>query len=278
MNLQQAFILLTNKHSAPVMELFQHIHSSSQTLGDAYLAYHQTTEDIPNAIKQVRHFAFTDDVLTRLDYDAIDDEVYTNTHFGLMDFYLKNPSYDYYWYIEDDVKFNGDWNCLFNFFTEYYIQPDFISSHLSTFQESPKWYWWASLYHPYNNIPLYLRVRSFNPIIRISNAALRCIHNVLKDKWQGHHEVLLSTFLLLEGFHIADFGGRGPFVMPGQEDQFYVPDDTPDGINTGTMRFRPAIKPSEIKIENKLYHPVKPWLKEGELPTVTQKPLHRIIN
>lgn len=257
MKIQQAFILLTNKHSQPVLELFNDIYSASKSWGDAFIVYHQTTDDIPDAIKQVPHFTFTNDILEQLNYISLGNEIQTNSHFPLLDFYLKNPSYDYYWYIEDDVKFAGNWSCLFNFFSEYYIQPDFISSNLFSIQEAPEWIWWETLCHPFSQIPLYLRIRSFNPIIRISNAALRCIHLALKDKWRGHHEVLLPTILHLEGFHVADFGGRGTFVMPGQEDQFYISGPVSPN-NTGTMRFRPLIDPSEIQIKNKLYHPVKP--------------------
>src|SRR5687767_6179104 len=246
MNLHQAFILLTNKHAQPVLDLYHDLYSSSQDCGHLYLAYHQTTEDIPEAIKQLNHFTFTNDVLSRHGYISLGDKVYNSTHFVLLDFYLKNPSYDYYWYIEDDVRFAGSWDCLFNFYTEYSIQPDLISSHMYTFQDAPEWFLWESLFHPYNHIPMYLRIRSFNPIFRISNAALRCIHYSLKDKWWGHQEVLLPTILHHEGFHIADFGGRGPFVLSGQEDKFYISSDYSGSHKTGSMRFRPVIKPSEI--------------------------------
>jgi hypothetical protein len=67
----------------------------------------------------------------------------------------------------------------------------------------------------------------------------------------------LPTFLSLEGLHIADFGGRGQFVLPGLENRFYLDDDTNvfGGMNTGTMRYRPLI--NKMQHADKLYHPVK---------------------
>jgi hypothetical protein len=214
---------------------------------------------VPAEIRQLPHFIFTNDILERLNYIPLRDDVVTNAHFVLMDFYLQHPFYDYYWFIEDDVRFTGNWSLLFDFFTRHPIQPDFISSLITTYQEAPVWNWWASLMHPVNQIPMYLRIRSFNPVMRISNAALSCIHNMLRDKWIGHHEALLPTVLHLEGFHIADFGGDGPFVLPGQKERFYVTESMSNNVGVGTMRFRPVIQPSEITKENKLYHPVKLW-------------------
>ena len=212
---------------------------------------------MPAAISKFPHFFFTNDIIDRLNYIPLRNDVVTNAHFVLMDFYLKNPFYDYYWFIEDDVRFTGNWALLFNYFTRHPIQPDLISSLIMTYQEAPVWNWWTSLMHPANQIPMYLRIRSFNPVIRMSNASLGCIHNKLRDKWIGHHEVLFPSILHLEGFQIADFGGDGSFVLPGQEERFYVTENMLNNVGNSSVRFRPVIKTSEMTIENKLYHPVK---------------------
>jgi hypothetical protein len=259
MSITQAFILLTNKCTPAVMEFYRELRSSIQNPGDLFVAYHQTSAGIPEAITEANHYIFTNDILQRLNYKAIGETLIPGSnHFPLLDFYLKNPLYDHYWYIEDDVRFSGSWSYFFNFFSKQVIQPDFISSHMRTYIEEPVWPWWNSLTHTHYCIPPHLCIRSFNPIYRISNAALHYIHYALIEKWQGHHEVLLPTLLHLEGYTIADFGGKGQFVMPGQEDHFYISSECGiDGyLYSGSMRYRPAIQSYETNI-NKLYHPVK---------------------
>ena len=135
---------------------------------------------------------------------------------------------------------------------------DFITSHIRPYQEEPLWWWWHTLRHPTQFIPVYLCLRSFNPIFRISNAAVEFLHNAQLDKWQGHNEILFPTLLFLQGFKIADFGGSGPFVLPGMENKFYY-DDGPDfngKKETGHMRHNVSFHQSEF-VKNKLFHPIK---------------------
>ena len=82
------------------------------------------------------------------------------------------------------------------------------------------------------------RIRSFNPIYRISGKALAHIHRALSEKWIGHHEVLLPTLLYHQGFRLLDFGGEGEFVADGGENLFYTSDrsNLSGSLGTGTMR------------------------------------------
>lgn len=252
-------LLLTNKHSKTIIELYKSISLGSSNFGDTFISYHQTSEKVPEEIKVSKHQIFTNDILKRLNYSPISNTLLPGSnHFSLLDFYLNNPNYDYYWLIEDDVQYNGSWKYFFKLITYSHIQPDFITSHVRTYQEEPEWVWWSTLNHNSKNVPLSKYVRSFNPIFRISNKAIKFIHNALIDQWQGHHEVLLPTLLFLEGFHIADFGGTGNFVIPGNENKFYITGscDKEGNLFDGTMRYRPVIDSAE-KLKNKLYHPVK---------------------
>jgi hypothetical protein len=52
---------------------------------------------------------------------------------------------------------------------------------------------------------------------------------------------------------IIDFGGKGEFVIPGNEEKFYLS----HGYNDGSMRYRPVYSEGEVQEINKLYHPVK---------------------
>jgi hypothetical protein len=257
--IKQAFLVLSNKYTSRIIDLCNEIRRSSAVLGDTFLLFHQKAPIASEALNNKDCFLFTDSVLTDLHYIPISTTLVPgNNHFPLLDFYRKNPHYDFYWFIEDDVRFNGAWEQFFNYFTRLNDQPDFISSHLRTYNEEPHWFWWNTLYHFNQYIPLFLRIRSFNPIYRISNAALNCIHYILyADKWRGHHEVLLPTMLMLEGLQIADFGGTGHFVPTGLENRFYLDDDADihGEISAGTMRYRPLI--DNLELADKLYHPVK---------------------
>ncbi|WP_207512768.1 DUF3405 domain-containing protein [Longitalea luteola] len=256
---RQVFLLLSNNCTPRIMHLFNQISAAAAHLGDSFLLYHQTEAVLPAALNSNNSFSFCDNILTGLHYLPVSATLIPgNNHFPLLHFYRQHPGYDFYWFIEDDVRFNGPWENLFNYFTAQPGQPDFISSHVRRFDEEPNWYWWNTLQHVYTFIPLHLRIRSFNPIYRISNAALNCIHSILyADKWRGHHEVLLPTLLSLEGLHIADFGGVGQFVPEGCMNKFYVDDhcDVFGAINAGTMRYRPLIE--NLQHADKLYHPVK---------------------
>jgi len=257
--MNQVFLFLTNNPSLAIVTSFYKLRTEVTDLGDAFLLFHNNTDTIPSILSNLNcKYLFTDKILENLDYIPIFDSLLPGSnHFPLLDFYLRNPSYDYYWFIEDDVKFNGDWYSFFHFFNSFY-EFHFLSSHIKTFNEEPKWHWWHTLKHPNKYIPDYARIRYFNPIYRISREALKFIHSLLNEKWQAHHEVLFATFLYREGYKIMDFGGTGNFVLNGHENKFYesnIPNEFGD-LATGSMRYRPVLDLTEIN-RNLLYHPVK---------------------
>jgi hypothetical protein len=123
-------------------------------------------------------FTFSDDILTSLNYFPLGFTLVPGSnHFPLLKFYLSHSNYDYYWCIEEDVDFSGDWSALFEEFSS--VDADFISSHISHHQNEPEWPWWSALAHPYFVIPQEKRIRSFNPIYRISREALELLHKAL---------------------------------------------------------------------------------------------------
>ena len=103
------------------------------------------------------------------------------------------------------------------------------------------------------------RFNCFNPIFRLSNAALSFLHQSLLDGWCGHNEVLFPTLLHHNGFAIADMGGKGRFRPSDLKENFYT-ESEPNRIgllDTETMRYRPPF----LRVgreKNKLYHQVKP--------------------
>lgn len=181
-----------------------------------------------------------------------------SNHFVTLWFNRNNPGYRFYWTIEYDVVFTGEWSVFFE--NAYSLGGDFQSCHIRNYEEDPNWYWWNAMYLPEKFAQslqnIYNRVRSFNPIYRISDKALKCVHNALKSGVWGHHEVVLPSILKINEFELVDFGGTGHYVKSGFEEKLYIT-QTQNGI-CGSMSHLPFKDESiALAIYNKLVHPIK---------------------
>ena len=244
--MKQAVLYLTTKSNEWTLSAFHALEQSLQGMADVYFAYHQQGDVLPVSLQNVENqFVFTSDVLNELGYTPIEKGklVPGSNHFPLLKFFKENQCYDYYWLVEDDVRFSGDWRDFFDSFAS--STSDFLSSVIETKAENPNWYWWTSLKAGNEVITEEKLLKSFNPIYRLSSQALACIDAHLRIGWMGHYEVLLPTLLYNKGFLLEDFGGEGTFVRPENNAKFY--DDT-------TMRIAPVL-PDDRK--NYLFHPVK---------------------
>jgi len=174
-----------------------------------------------------------------------------------MDFYVCHPEYDFYWLVEFDVRYTGNWAVFLNSFgTDCH---DLITCHIRRAFEEPLWWLWDTLTHPKKTIARTSCLRSFNVIYRISRRALSLIHAAQEDGWRGHPEVLLPTLLHTGGCSLLDFGGDGPYAPAGRKNTAYTSGGLADGsLNPFcTVRFRPSRARAGLR-SNKLYHPVKP--------------------
>ena len=244
--MKQAVLYLTNKSNEWTLSAFHALEQSLQGMADVYFAYHQQGDVLPVSLQNIENlFVFTSDVLNELGYTPIERGklVPGSNHFPLLKFFKENQGYDYYWLVEDDVRFSGDWKDFFDSFAS--STSDFLSSVIETKAENPNWYWWASLKTGNEVIAEEKLLKAFNPIYRLSRQALACIDAYLRIGWMGHHEVLLPTLLYNKGFLVEDFGGVGAFVCPENKAKFY---------NDTSMRIAPVL-PDDRK--NYLFHPVK---------------------
>lgn len=254
---RSVILFLTDKASPRVLE---HYDTLTEDVGkhlDTFLLFHQHgRNDLPVEVRTRKHYSFTYRSLLRLNYQAILETLIPGSnHFPVLQFFLEYPDYDHYWCVEDDVFFTGDWNFLISSFEAE--DHDFISTHIRFFNDEPNWFWWNSLCHARKTIEQHEKIRSFNPIYRISRAALHFIHTSLRNGWKGHHEVLIPTLLYHEKFKVLDFGGNGRLVQSVNMNRFYTSGSDAHGeLSVGTMRFRPVWKAVGSQ-ENKLYHPVK---------------------
>ena len=212
--------------------------------------------DIPD---DVVCFITNGESVNELRYEPIEETLLPGScHFPLLRFYIDNPDYRFYWFIEYDVEFTGNWSSFMNDCSANLSDYDFLSCHIERFDENKNkyWPWW----HKSNNVGYNLTdcIKGFNPICRYSNKSLAYIDFYQKKGYSAHSEVLITTCLYHGGFRIGDFGGRGEFVPEGYENRYYIPNRS--GTNDGTMRYRPLYTLKEIEgtgLRNKLFHPLK---------------------
>lgn len=204
--MKQVILILCSRMNPWILRQINKWWTVKKTDVDVYVLYHQQG-DIPEEIKSYPYMAFTSEILHGMGYHPIAATIVPGSnHFPLLKFYLEHPRYDYYWLVEDDVLFTGEWPDFLDKFSQK--DSDFVSAYVRSYGEEPDWPWWGSLSGA-EEIPLESRVHSFNPIYRLSSRALAYIHDKLGQGWSGHHEVLLPTLLLHGGYSVADLNGEG---------------------------------------------------------------------
>ena len=270
--MKQVILYLTTKTNSWTLKAFWNLEHSMNQDADVYYVYHQQGGILPVSLQNIKHlFTFSSDILFELGYTPIEEGrlVPGSNHFPLLKFFKENSDYDYYWLVEDDVSFSGEWNIFFDSFLKN--NADFLSSFIETREENPNWFWWSYLKTANDNVAKDKLLKSFNPICRLSHQALACIDEHLSNGWMGHHEVLLPTLLYNKGFSIEDFGGTGSFVKEGNEHMYY--DETSMGV-------KPLLSDGK---KNYLFHPVKeekvrkegPYKKNAVFVAAGKDSLHR---
>ncbi len=254
---KEIIFLLTHKYNN---QISNNIHKIYKEKGerDLYVLTHGNV-DFGNLPASICSFSLED--LRSLNFTWLKENklVPGSAHLPLIYYFQQFPGYDYYWLVEYDVEFGGEWKSLFNTYRD--CEADFISSYITHYESenSRDWPWW-NIDHPQKMIPKSERVRSFNPIYRISNQALRFLLDELSTGWRGHYEVLLSTILYQNNFQLLDFG-NGDFSSR-RYPTFYTRNFFKksmfrffDFLKFGTMRYTPPMK--KVGYRKLLYHPVK---------------------
>lgn len=251
-------LIVSHQITDTLIEKYHRIRAAFAGYGDTVLLLNKEDGEEYAMPENVDCVTFSIDMLNGLCYEPIAETLVPGSnHFALLWFYLSYPGYRYYWNIEYDVEFTGDWKVFFDEFNT--MSADFIATHLKWFKEDRYWYWWNS----YQGVTLKVTpeqlIRSFNPIYRISSRALSFLDEFLKAGNSGHHEVLVPTALHHSGFRLLDFGGKGSFVLPGYEERFYLSNEsTCPSLPFGTMIHKPDLgNPFAFHIADKLFHPVK---------------------
>jgi len=241
------------------LKLYRKLQKGVEGVGDVFFLFDQ--ENGVNRLKgdeeEVKVHSFGISEILKMGFSMMSDRLIPgNVFFAHIHFYEAHPEYDYYWLVEDDVRYSGNWATFFDTFSGY--KHDFVSTNLFDYDQHPDWYWWHEFSHPTKRVELNERLRSFDPIYRMSNRAFRYFAEELRTGWRGHYEQLIPTLLRLRPeLTMMDMGNDGSFTPPELKNKVYKSFPTNDGSGPGaTFYFRPIRYFYGAK-KNHIYHPVK---------------------
>ena len=116
-----------------------------------------------NVPDDISCFITNSENINNLGYNPITNTLLPGScHFPVLRFFIDNPEYHHYWFIEYDVEFTGKWDVLMNDCDTNLDGYDFLSCHIERFDETNKdWGWW----HHCNDsgYPLTECIKGFNP-------------------------------------------------------------------------------------------------------------------
>ncbi len=158
--------------------------------------------------------------------------------------------YDYFWFIESDVDFTGDWATFFSDFTD--CTADLLCMHICQRHMSSDWYHWPTFGAPFQ-LQQENQIKGFFPVSRFSRAFTDLVSSEINNGWSGHFEAILPTMANCWGLSIEDIGDTGPWTPASRK-----------GMWCGsTYRYRPPVAShyhpySDVDLpRNNLIHPVK---------------------
>jgi hypothetical protein len=175
-----------------------------------------------------------------------------------LEVWREKPDYNYYWFVEYDVHYEGHWQTFFDYFRG--SKADVLATIVSRVTDvpnivdemTPRLTFPPSI--PWRQEHL---IKAFFPICRISQATFHALDEDYRRGLVGHYELTVATVALLHGLEIEDIGGRGPYVRAENRDRFYFAAQSTYTHSPGTFVFRPAIS-KILPRPNTLWHPVKP--------------------
>ncbi len=190
-----------------------------------------------------------------------DREILGNTHFPMLAFARSAQSYQWFWQIESDVEYRGNWRDFLQAFEA--SDAPFLASHIHRFEDWPTWTWWSTLAAPGAvKLDADKRFKAFMPVFRMSREAVAATHNAHDEGWSGHFEVSVPTALAHAGLEVGSLRNvTRCYVGGSQNPQRIIPLQS-------TMRWRPPITAKEFMARDNgplLFHPVKRnWAFDGE--------------
>jgi hypothetical protein len=200
-----AICYLTNNKNTLEMERRYNLLPSNT---DNFIIYDK--KENLNYNNNIKTFNFNFNLLdiskTDLPLDNNERTIYRFTYISLLYFYEKYPNYDYYWLIEEDLIFNGDFHLFFN--STESLKEDFIGcyGHFKKDKEINVQHWFTiepnRIYGNYEHkFPL---VGGFIGIQRMSNALIKELHKkAFSDGIFGNAESFPATLAYLNNMKLG---------------------------------------------------------------------------
>lgn len=257
---KEVILLSTHFVGDSILEKYRRLRREvNNTHYDVILLLNVEEGDVWSIPDDVECFMTNSDSINALEYQPLVESLLPGScHFPILRFFLDHPCYLFYWFVEYDVEFNGDWSVLVEDCSQNLSSYDFLSCHVEKYDEEKNgnWMWWRLG----NYLPFKLEecVKGFNPICRYSSRSLDYLDKYQKRGFCAHSELLITTSLYQAGYKLGDFGGLGEFVPNGYQQKFYISDTCT--FNEGTVRYRPVYVKQEIQNSGKanvLFHPLK---------------------
>lgn len=167
---------------------------------------------------------------------------YFYAHFRMLVFYMKNPNYEYYWFFDDDVDFEGNLKNLLSNYSN--CEDDFLAIQAfkkENYENFPKisiindkmkgshGNWLSFCPGPgdvFKNTNIH--IGSFFPIVRFSKNAMDYLLRLNNQNYYGYSEGFVPTSLASEGFKVSS--------MMDEFDNFFIKN------NTNCVLFHKGIK------------------------------------
>lgn len=119
---KQAILIVTNRISKDVIKRYHKLRKATAESDDVFLLYHTNNISTPVEFEGIEVETFTDDILHNLHYKPIRKTLVPGSnHFPVLNFYMNHPGYAYYWSVEDDVAFTGNWQYFLKTFLQVWI-------------------------------------------------------------------------------------------------------------------------------------------------------------
>ncbi len=182
-----------------------------------------------------------------------------NLDLVFLEFRRRLPDYQFYWFIEYDVHYEGRWSRFFERFQD--SKADLIGTTLEYISKIP--HKLQTLSYPRLVVPETAEwnesrlIKGFFPICRLTASLLDALDLAYRAKIGGHYEIIIPTVALQHDMAIEDIGGDGPFVQEQNRNCFYFANGASYTHSPGSFVFRPNIG-QVLRRENTLWHPVKP--------------------
>lgn len=179
---------------------------------DFKLDFDYTEEDIRNNLnfdKKISEYHFWNPRNSR-------NIIWFYPHFRMLNFYIQNPDYDFYWFFDDDVKavnwiefFKGFENNSSDFLAYYIFKNKNVESQSNVPKIDNNTYskeqWFSRFPGPGDVLPKTVNeiFGSFYPFVRYSNKSMEALLKAHKEGFYGYSEGYVPTILNHLGFSMS---------------------------------------------------------------------------